>query len=273
MTQDSFPIKHWTMAHSFFAGMGGFAIDTCAKAQEERDFVHGSPRLTVTGAGALFLAHHGCLPDISEEVITDKSKADPIAKSLVCIQAGWLIVQCIARLAAGLPVTLLEVATLAHSLCALAMYLLWWNKPLDISEPVLLVHPHIRQMAAFMVEDSRKTAESSRSGNLVAHDPITSRNLFRDSSKIRQSMVAEASGIFAITLGERARALGRQREPNMRYPAAQMTPAAQLTLRSLNWSRDQEPTFSMILTAEPRYEGDPPLGKAYMLAWLAFTSF
>ena len=253
------------MTHSFFAVMGGYVIDTCAKTQDEREFVHGSPRLTVTGAGALFLAYHGCLPDISEEAIADKSKADPITKSLACAQAGWLIVQCVARLAAGLPVTLLEVATLAHCLCALGMYLLWWNKPLDISEPVLLTHPCIRQMAAFMVEDSQKFHVSVRSGNEAAPDPITSRSYYQDSSKIRQSMAAEASEIFTITLGERLRALGPQRESNMRHPATQ------LTLRSLNWARDQEPTLSMILTTMPSYEGDPPLEKTYIWAWLAFT--
>jgi hypothetical protein len=79
-------------------------------------------------------------------MITDKSKADPIDKSLVCVQAGWLIVQRIARLAAGLPIILLELATLAHCLCALVMYALWWHKPLDITEPVLLDHPNIRHV-------------------------------------------------------------------------------------------------------------------------------
>ncbi|KAK0753677.1 hypothetical protein B0T18DRAFT_484350 [Schizothecium vesticola] len=31
--------------------------------------------------------------------------------------------------------SLLELNTLAHALCALALYSLWWNKPLDIEEP------------------------------------------------------------------------------------------------------------------------------------------
>jgi len=88
MSQESFPIKRWTMMHSFFAGMGGYAIDTHPKSPDDSEFICGSPRITLTDDGVLFLARYGCLPDLSTETIIDKSKADPIAKSLVCIQAG-----------------------------------------------------------------------------------------------------------------------------------------------------------------------------------------
>lgn len=82
--------------------------------------------------------HFDLFPDISENEIRDKSKASALAKTLVCIQAGWFCVQCIARLSQGLAISLLELNTFAHAICALLVYLLWWYKPLDIEEPTVM---------------------------------------------------------------------------------------------------------------------------------------
>ncbi len=38
----------------------------------------------------------------------------------------------------GLPLSLLEVYTIAHVLCTLGFYLVWWHKPLDIKEPTFI---------------------------------------------------------------------------------------------------------------------------------------
>lgn len=38
----------------------------------------------------------------------------------------------IVRLASGLPVSLLELSTLAYFSCAVAMYVLWWHKPFGV---------------------------------------------------------------------------------------------------------------------------------------------
>jgi len=80
----------------------------------------------------------GLLPDISVESIKDKSKADKLAKALVIVQASWLILQCVMRWIAQLPVTPLELNTLAHGICALMVYYLWWEKPLDVQSPTLV---------------------------------------------------------------------------------------------------------------------------------------
>ena len=45
------------------------------------------------------------------------------------------------RFAYRLPVTALELNSLAHAICALLIYALWWGKPLDISEPTMLRIP------------------------------------------------------------------------------------------------------------------------------------
>jgi hypothetical protein len=42
------------------------------------------------------------------------------------------------RVGQALPVTLLEINTFAHSICALLVYILWWDKPLDVEQPTYL---------------------------------------------------------------------------------------------------------------------------------------
>lgn len=45
---------------------------------------------------------------------------------------------CIGRLASGLPVTLLEANTLLHAVIAIAIYAVWWHKPLSPEYPISL---------------------------------------------------------------------------------------------------------------------------------------
>jgi hypothetical protein len=61
-----------------------------------------------------FLAKCNRLPDVPESDILDKSKANDMAKALVVIQTSWMLLQTLGRLVVGLPVTLLEVNTIAH---------------------------------------------------------------------------------------------------------------------------------------------------------------
>lgn len=91
------------------------------------------------------------LPDISEEDIKDKSKADGLTKTIVCIQATWFIVQCIVRLTTtGSSISLLELNTFAHAICALLIYGLWWDKPFDVEEPIRITHPEIHDLCAYL---------------------------------------------------------------------------------------------------------------------------
>ncbi|CZR52585.1 uncharacterized protein PAC_02462 [Phialocephala subalpina] len=92
----------WTMVHSFYAGIGGFVIDISgspfsriSSKPELKPYIPGDCcQLTLTAQGALFLAASGYLPSFSKKAILDRSKADGIAKTLVCLQAGYMIVQC-----------------------------------------------------------------------------------------------------------------------------------------------------------------------------------
>lgn len=143
--------KHpWTIAHSFYAGMGGFVIETADPLEEP--YIRNSPRLSLGSRGVLFVVKQGGhIPDVSKAFIFDRSKADNVGKCLVCLQAGWAIVECISRLINHLPLTLLEINTLGHVLCALLMYLFWLQKPLDVNEPTVLIGKWTRPMCAWLL--------------------------------------------------------------------------------------------------------------------------
>ena len=49
-----------------------------------------------------------------------------------------MLVQALARKVEGLPITLLELNTIMHVVCALIMYLLWLKKPQDVGSPTLV---------------------------------------------------------------------------------------------------------------------------------------
>ena len=122
--------------------MGGIALDMTH--DPERVWPIGFDRLTISAKGYLYLLQEGyadVLPQISqisEEAIKDKSKANVLAKAIVCVQATWFCVQLVIRFAEDLPISLLELSTFAHTLCAFLIYLFWWEKPLDIEEPLLV---------------------------------------------------------------------------------------------------------------------------------------
>jgi hypothetical protein len=78
----------------------------------------------------------GDFPRIAIEDIEDKSKGDIISKGLVILQTGWFVVQCIARGSQSLPITELELVTIAFAGLNFVIYWLWWDKPLNVQRAV-----------------------------------------------------------------------------------------------------------------------------------------
>lgn len=77
--------------------------------------------------------------DIFEkQTMDDKGNSSYIAKLLVCVQVSWLIIECVARKVAGLPITLLEIHVVIQVVFTVVMFGFWWNKPLDVKEPIRL---------------------------------------------------------------------------------------------------------------------------------------
>ncbi|TVY82104.1 hypothetical protein LSUE1_G004253 [Lachnellula suecica] len=158
--------REWTVVHSFYAGMGGFVVDICGTTsrkpakdldvnKDDQKYIPGdATQFTVTAQGIVLLVASGYdLPEISEDEILDRSKSDGLAKTLVCLQAAYMIVQCASRLASKLPLSFLEINTLGHVICALVMYLFWLNKPQDLRTPTRLSDNAIRPACAYMYMD------------------------------------------------------------------------------------------------------------------------
>jgi len=82
------------------------------------------------------LTGNGDFPRISKAEIDDKSKGDAVSKGFVVLQTGWFVTQCIARGIQGLPITELELATVAFATLNFGIYLLWWDKPLNVQRGV-----------------------------------------------------------------------------------------------------------------------------------------
>jgi hypothetical protein len=78
------------------------------------------------------LTGNGDFPRISTSEIADRSKGDAISKGLVVLQTSWFVTQCIARGVQGLPITELELVTVAFAALNFMTYVLWWHKPLNV---------------------------------------------------------------------------------------------------------------------------------------------
>ena len=84
--------------------MGGIAFEIPENLPESKKFLPSNVSETwFVGHynGIDFLLRHeigrDVLPNLSEEEIKSKSKANGLAKALVCIQALWFISQCLTR--------------------------------------------------------------------------------------------------------------------------------------------------------------------------------
>ena len=83
--------------------MGGLAIRIDENVPESKKFLPPGTSETwfIGHEGIRFLSKQensrNDLPNLSEEEIRSKSKANGLAKALVCIQALWFIAQCLTR--------------------------------------------------------------------------------------------------------------------------------------------------------------------------------
>ncbi|KAI0762194.1 hypothetical protein C8Q74DRAFT_1336607 [Fomes fomentarius] len=138
----------WTLRHSYYAIMGGFILhDPYSQKQGIRYLPHWQGDGVLTEAGLRYLMQYqpDLIPDIPRAHIDDRSKASALGKIFVVVQVLWFCVNCGNRFAQRLPLSLLEVATIAHALCTFFTYLLWWQKPQDISQPTVIAGDRARQ--------------------------------------------------------------------------------------------------------------------------------
>jgi hypothetical protein len=164
----------WTLTHSLFANMGGFAIrnDTegsrCRPAQidegtqteleiqvpksnvdsESAELKKATPAPNYPNPFHLIasdirrLREAGVLqrlPYVTIEEINDKSKSDSFARIITIFQIVWTTVQIIARAIRHLAISQLEITVAAFAACAIIIYGLNWKKPKGVEVPYTLL--------------------------------------------------------------------------------------------------------------------------------------
>ena len=149
----STPVREWKRAHGFFLIMGGFHLFTLPDGAPSIPY---PPESSISVQFVLPLpgysredekAEHPLgFDDLSpntlayfaptEREIKDRGKADAIAKLLALLQTSWFVAQCIARRVNNLPLTELEVVTLAYGMMNVFIYYFWWDKPKEVECPI-----------------------------------------------------------------------------------------------------------------------------------------
>ncbi|KAJ3508567.1 hypothetical protein NLJ89_g5682 [Agrocybe chaxingu] len=107
--------------------MGGFML-----------YVDGSPYQTLSIQKFNALLEEGAIdfPNITESEIHDRGQQSTFLTAVVMLQAAWFIIQCSPRFGRDLFVIHLECLALVLLIANAMLYILWWDKPLDIRYPV-----------------------------------------------------------------------------------------------------------------------------------------
>jgi hypothetical protein len=82
--------------------------------------------------------------DLRKRDIDDRAKADMFAKLFAILQSLWVTCNILARTAYHLPISPIEISTIAYVVCATMSYALWWHKPKDIRTPITIHLPYNR---------------------------------------------------------------------------------------------------------------------------------
>ncbi|EKM55007.1 uncharacterized protein PHACADRAFT_119896 [Phanerochaete carnosa HHB-10118-sp] len=146
LTGSSIRKNAWTLTHGYYAAMGGFILDSSSTpvfgTETRLVLSHNMMAIIVKNVPDL-------IPDIPEDRIRQQSKSNELAKALLVLQLVYFSTSCAARLAQELPLSLLEIWTLAHALGAIFVYVIWWKKPYDIPEPTLIMGDRAHEFAAY----------------------------------------------------------------------------------------------------------------------------
>ncbi|KAJ7277108.1 hypothetical protein C8J57DRAFT_182770 [Mycena rebaudengoi] len=150
----------WNLVHGFYAVMGGYAIDV-SNMPGDPFLPNGMKRVTLTADGlrsSSFNTHQNSCPKYPRKTSTTRARRTGLAKLLVALQAAWFCMQCIACASQDLPISLLEITTGGHALYTLFTYILWAQKPMNISVPTLIASDgtvKLRELCAYMFMASR----------------------------------------------------------------------------------------------------------------------
>lgn len=101
-----------------------------------------------------------------------------VAEMLVCAQALWVGINCLCRVATGLPITMVELNVVIHVVCSVAMYAFWWRKPHDVNRPLSLTPQFLdKRVSALLHVMSRYGEKPKASTELPGPEPTPAAEL------------------------------------------------------------------------------------------------
>ncbi|CAI7572942.1 unnamed protein product [Penicillium glandicola] len=127
--------EHWKYIHGFCLNMHGVLLQT-KDGWTYR--VHSGNVVPFINAGVIKRSH------LKSREIKDRAKADSLAKVFTLLQSFWVTCNIIARRAYDLPISPLEISTVAYVACAVIAYSMWWHKPKDMETPITIHLQHDR---------------------------------------------------------------------------------------------------------------------------------
>lgn len=122
------PVK-WTTRQGFCIDMGGLAVQT----QDAWLFTISRKTIGVFVRAGLVKGS-----DFDDEDIKDQAKVDTLGKLFTVVQSAWLTCNIIARVAYSLPISPLELTTVAYVALGLLIAGFWWLKPKDMTTSITI---------------------------------------------------------------------------------------------------------------------------------------
>lgn len=142
----------WTLRQCFCVIAGGLVLQT-----QDQWIYTIQPRdmKPLIQAGILHCS------DFRDQDIEDRAKADSFAKFFTVLQSTWFLCNVITRWAYDLPVSPIELSTVAYVACAILIYGVWWYKPKDMGTSIAV---HLRCNRDDMPIEVRNIIEGNYTG-------------------------------------------------------------------------------------------------------------
>jgi hypothetical protein len=160
--------------------MGGFAFDLPTSSDSGQSPTTALTRWDIPKPKAfLYIMKNfpDIIPDITEESITDRAESSVLSNALLIVQVGWFCANCLSRLMQHLPLSLIEISTVARGFCALVTYFVWWSKPQNVAGPIPMKGQRAREVhALFMCPKSDYYRALSMARRMAAGDSAISIN-------------------------------------------------------------------------------------------------
>lgn len=112
------------LRYCFFVVMGGIRADI-NDINPRKEYV--PDMMPISPSGVIQFAKLGHFFPVSGADIEDRNKSNIFQKALVLLQISWMVIQCVTRTIAGAQISLLEIHTMVHVLCATILYCFWFK--------------------------------------------------------------------------------------------------------------------------------------------------